>query len=71
MLDSIPYSLLIIIAVFMAVAPGLPAPHLVEKLIMLKNGALNNPLDIFDLVLHSAPLAVLVAKLVKDYALKN
>ncbi|VAX17006.1 hypothetical protein MNBD_NITROSPINAE04-845 [hydrothermal vent metagenome] len=71
MLDSIPYPLLIIIAVFMAVAPAFPMPHLVEKLIMLKNGALNNPLDIFDLILHSAPLLFLVAKLLKDYALKS
>lgn len=71
MLDSIPYSLLIIIAVFMAVAPLFPAPHLVEKLIMLKNGTLNSTIDIFDLILHSTPLLILAAKLVKDYALKS
>jgi len=71
MLDSIPYSLLIIIAVFMAAAPLFPAPHLVEKLIMLKNGALTMPMDIFDLLLHSAPLVFLAAKLIKDYALKS
>jgi hypothetical protein len=71
MLDSIPYPLLIIIAVFMAVAPVLPMPHLVEKLIMLKNGTLIKPLDIFDLLLHATPLMVLAAKLIKDYALKG
>lgn len=71
MLDSIPYPLLIIIAVFMAVAPVWPMPHLVEKLIMLKQGTLTKPIDIFDLFFHAAPLMVLAAKLVKDYVLKG
>lgn len=71
MLDSIPYPLLIIIAVFMALAPVLPAPHLAEKIIMLINGTLTESMDMFDLLFHSIPLAVLAAKLIKDYALKT
>jgi hypothetical protein len=65
-LDSIPYTLLILIAVFMLLAPFRPMPHVVEKLIMLKNGTLSKPIDIFDLVFHLVPTAVLIAKLARD-----
>jgi len=63
MLDSIPYSVLIPVAVLLGLAPFFPKPHLVEKLQMLFSGDLKRPIDIFDLFLHSAPLAVLAAKL--------
>jgi len=69
-LDAIPYTMLLPIALFLAVAPISPMPHLVEKLIMLKGGTLVKPLDIFDLFLHTAPLVVLGAKLLKDYVLQ-
>ena len=49
-LDKIPYSILIIAAVFMILAPFRPMPHVFEKLMMLKNGILNRPIDIFDLL---------------------
>lgn len=62
MLDSVPYSLLIPLAVVLALAPFVPKPHLVEKLQMLVAGDLKRPLDIFDLVLHAAPLGLLAAK---------
>jgi len=45
-LDKIPYAILIIIAVLMLLAPFKPMPHVVEKLIMLKNGVLTKPIDI-------------------------
>ena len=51
-LDKIPYSILIVIAVFMILAPFKPMPHVLEKLIMLKNGTLTKPIDIFDLFYH-------------------
>lgn len=69
-LDSIPYALLLPVAFFLAMAPIHPLPHLVEKLIMLKGGTLIKPLDIFDLAMHSAPLLVLGAKLIRDYVLR-
>ncbi len=50
----------------MLLAPFKPIPHVVEKLIMLKNGALNKPIDIFDLFFHLAPLILLIAKAIKD-----
>ncbi len=62
MLDSVPYSLLIPLAIAMALAPFFPKPHLVEKLQMLAAGDLKRPLDIFDLVMHAAPLGLLAAK---------
>ena len=61
LLDGIPFSTLLIIAVLLGLAPFQPEPHLVEKLRMLSQGVLSKPLDIFDLILHaSAPLLLLV-----------
>ena len=65
-IDRIPYTLLIVLAVFMLLAPFRPMPHVVEKLMMLKDGALHRPIDIFDLFYHLAPLIVLLMKLYKD-----
>jgi len=64
-LDKIPYGLLIILAVLMFLAPFYPMPHAVEKLIMLKNGTLKRPIDIFDLFLHLSPLILLLIKFLK------
>ena len=66
-LDKISYTILIIIAVFMLLAPFKPMPHVLEKLLMLKNGALHRPIDIFDLFYHLAPLALLAMKVYRDY----
>jgi hypothetical protein len=60
LLDPIPYLPLILLAVFMLLAPFRPMPHVLEKLIMLKNGTLTRPLDIFDLFFHLAPSAILL-----------
>jgi hypothetical protein len=67
LLDEIPYVVLIIIAIFMLLAPFYPMPHVVEKLLMLKNGTLQKPIDIFDLLFHLAPIAILILKIVRDY----
>lgn len=65
LLDPIPYLPLILLAVFMLLAPFRPMPHVLEKLIMLKNGTLTRPLDIFDLFFHLAPSAILLLKWVR------
>ena len=65
-LDRIPLLWLAPIAVWLALAPLLPEPHLVEKLRLLSQGALRRPLDIFDLLLHSVPLLLLVVRLSRD-----
>ena len=66
-LDKIPYTILIVIAIFMLLAPFRPMPHVVEKLIMLKNGTLTKPIDIFDLFYHLLPTIVLLLKVYRDY----
>lgn len=65
-LDNIPYSVLIILALVMLMLPFYPMPHVLEKLIMLKNGTLKRPLDIFDLFYHCIPLLVLILKVIRD-----
>jgi hypothetical protein len=65
-IDKIPYTLLIIFTVFMLLAPFRPMPHVMEKLMMLKNGTLYRPIDIFDLFYHLIPLIVLLIKLYRD-----
>ena len=59
LLDRFPLGWLIAIALWLAVAPVVPEPHLIEKLRMLSQGTLTRPLDIFDLLLHSVPLLLL------------
>ena len=62
-LDRFPLPLLVVVAAWLAVAPVVPEPHLIEKLRMLSQGTLTRPLDIFDLLLHSAPLVLLGIRL--------
>jgi len=66
-LDKIPYSILIIAAIFMLLAPFRPLPHVVEKLIMLKNGTLIKPIDIFDLFYHLIPTIFLILKMLRNF----
>ena len=65
-LDNIPLSLLAIPAIFLALAPFSPEPHLWEKLKMLGAGNLLRPIDIFDLLMHGLPLLLLVIKLIRS-----
>lgn len=58
--QKIPWVWLILIAGWMAIAPVQPEPHLVEKWRMLLAGTLTRPIDWFDWVIHSLPLALLV-----------
>ena len=62
-LSKLPTLPLAIVAILLALAPFQPEPHLWEKLKMLGNGELRQPMDIFDLLLHSVPLLLLLAKL--------
>jgi len=65
LLDKIPYTILIPVAIVMLLAPFHPMPHVLEKLHMLKNGVLKKPIDIFDLFFHVFPFALLVLKIVR------
>jgi hypothetical protein len=62
-LDKIPYIVITPLAIFLALAPFSPEPHLWEKLKMLFAGSLVRPVDIFDLCLHGTPLLILLLKL--------
>ena len=64
-LDKLPLTVILAIAVFFALAPFVPEPHLWQKLKMLFAGILTRPIDIFDLFLHAAPLVLLVLKLMR------
>lgn len=65
-LDRFPLVWLVVIALYLAVAPIVPEPHLVEKLRMLSQGTLVKPIDIFDLLMHSVPLVLLALRLWRD-----
>ena len=61
-LDKIPYVLLVVAAIFLLLAPFKPMPHVVEKLIMLKDGTLTKPIDILDLFYHFIPTILLASE---------
>jgi hypothetical protein len=71
LLDKIQYPILIGMAAFMLLAPFTPMPHVLEKIIMLKNGMLTRPVDIFDLFFHLIPSAALVLKIFRQYLKKD
>ena len=58
-LDRIPLTWAVLGTIWMALAPFVPEPHLVEKLRMLSQGTLSRPLDIFDLLMHATPVVLL------------
>lgn len=60
------YRYLIPLTLLIGLSPFYPVPHLVEKLQMLNAGTLQRPLDIFDLVWHAWPLALLGGRLGRD-----
>lgn len=62
-LSRVPLLLVILFCLTLGLAPFRP-PHVWEKLVMLVNGDLSQPIDIFDLFLHSAPWFLLVFRLV-------
>jgi hypothetical protein len=63
-LEKIPLGPLVLAAIFLGLAPFRPQPHLWEKLNMLVAGELTRAVDIFDLVLHSSLIILVVVKIV-------
>jgi hypothetical protein len=63
LIDRIPLIPLVLMALVMGLAPLLPQPHLVQKLMMLFDGRLNNAMDVFDLFLHGTLPCLLIVKL--------
>ncbi len=56
------FPVLIILSALMGMAPFGAEPHLIEKWNMLMAGTLVRPLDIFDLIMHSTPIMLLLLK---------
>ena len=67
LLDKIPYTVIIPLAVWMLLAPFRPMPHALEKLNMLLNGSLSRPIDIFDLFFHLVPALILLLKVFRSF----
>lgn len=63
-LEKLPLVPMILAAIFMGLAPFFPQPHLWEKLNMLVSGTLVKPVDMFDLLWHSALPVLVVLKIV-------
>ena len=70
-LDNVPLALLLPVAVLLALAPFTPEPHLWEKLKMLFGGTLVRPIDIFDLLLHGAPLVLLALAVIPELRISD
>jgi hypothetical protein len=70
-IDRQPLLLFLAIALTLGLAPFVPEPHIWEKLKMLGNGELRRPIDIFDLLLHGIPWALLGLKLVRSLSGKG
>ena len=65
-IDRMPMWWLVAVAVYLAGAPFVPEPHLVEKWRMLFEGTLSRPLDVFDFFLHTVPLGLLAIRLWRE-----
>ena len=63
LLYKIPLVPLLMISIFLGLAPFQPEPHLWEKLKMLAAGNLTEMIDIFDMIMHGLPLVILILKL--------
>ncbi|WP_127112330.1 RND transporter [Shimia sediminis] len=69
-LDKLSWTLVILVALTLGLAPFTPEPHIWEKLRMLVAADLVKPVDWFDLVLHGAPWVVLVLKAARNLSAK-
>ena len=65
-LDELPLVVLVLACLLLGLAPFAPEPHVWQKLKMLADGTLTAPVDIFDLLLHGAPWALLILKLYRS-----
>jgi len=60
-IQQLSWSQLLVACALLGLAPFAP-PHVWEKLVMLFNGELSAPIDIFDLLFHGAPWIALMIK---------
>jgi hypothetical protein len=62
LLDKISWPIVALLCLTLGLAPFMPEPHIWEKLKMLAAGELRRPIDIFDLLYHSLPWLLALAK---------
>lgn len=67
-LISLPYSLLLVMAAFMALAPFQPEPHLVQKFNWWVSGTAFKAIDVFDVVWHLLPFILIAIKWVLTHS---
>ena len=65
LIDRIPLTVLVVLALTLGLAPFVPEPHLWEKLKMLAGGTLHRPVDLFDLAMHAVPWLLLLLRLAR------
>ncbi|MCI2393355.1 RND transporter [Aliiroseovarius sediminis] len=63
-IDDIPFLTVLIFCLTLGLAPFAP-PHVWEKLVMLFNGTLVRPIDMFDWLMHGTPWLILGVKVVR------
>jgi len=63
LLENIPFTPLVVVALTLGLAPFVPEPHIWQKIKMLISGELVRPLDMFDLLFHGSPWILLGLKL--------
>lgn len=71
LLDKTSVWVLLVLALMLGIAPLGSQPHLVEKTGMLMSGDLVKPIDIFDLLLHSGFLVLLILKVIRMAIVKK
>ena len=64
---KLPWGIVILLCATIGLAPFNP-PHIIEKISLLRSGALTKPLDWLDLALHGAPWLLLAGKIVAALA---
>ena len=63
-LALIPFPVLLVMSVFMFMAPISPEPHFVQKFNWIMSGTGFKPIDVFDVFWHLLPSLILLLKLV-------
>ncbi|OZB17415.1 MAG: RND transporter [Rhodobacterales bacterium 34-62-10] len=67
LLDKISWPIVVLLCLTLGLAPFVPEPHIWEKLKMLVAGELHRPVDLFDLLYHSLPWLLALAKAVRGW----
>ena len=64
-IDRLPFVTMVVAAIFLALAPFLPEPHLVEKFRWLMTGHSFKAIDVFDVFWHLWPIAIVAIKIAR------